>query len=128
LRDRIAALEHVVRDLGRLEDLRATTVCVLAPGTEAGFLRAFFVAAGRIADVRTIPPGGGALVEIDAGLAAAHAAAPTVSAEETDELLLLGSFLRRPPPELVTVPLDAARIAGAALRLSVAASGVRAAG
>ena len=60
LRDRIEALEHVVRDLVRLERLRATKLCVLAPAIEPGFHRAFFVAAGRIAALRTLPPGGGA--------------------------------------------------------------------
>jgi DNA polymerase III subunit epsilon len=128
LRDRIEALEHVVRDLVQLERLRATRVCVLAPAIDAGYQRAFFVAAGRIADVRTLPPGGGAHIEIDAGLAAARAAVPSLAAEEVDELLLVGSFLRRPPPELVVVPLDARRIAAAHARLAAAASRVRAAG
>jgi DNA polymerase III epsilon subunit family exonuclease len=128
LRDRIAALEYVVRGLVELERLRAAELCVLAPALEDGFQRAFFLARGRIADVRTLPPGGGARVEIEAGIAAARAAAPSLAPEETDELLLVGSFLRRPPPELVAVPLDAGRIAAAVGRLSVAASGVRAAG
>jgi DNA polymerase-3 subunit epsilon len=128
LRDRIAALELVVRGLVELERLRAAELCVLAPAVEDGFQRAFFVARGRITDVRTLPPGGGVRVEIEAGIAAARAAAPSLDPEETDELLLVGSFLRRPPPELVAVPLDAGRIATAAGRLSVVPSGVRAAG
>jgi DNA polymerase III subunit epsilon len=128
LRDRIEAVEHVVRDLVRLERLRSTEVCLLAPAAEAGFHCAFFVAGGRIADVRTLPPGGGALVEIEAGLAAAHTAVPTLAPEEIDELLLVGSFLRRPPPELAVVPLEAGRIAAVHARLSAAASGVLAVG
>jgi DNA polymerase-3 subunit epsilon len=128
LRDRIEALEHVVRDLVRLERLRATEICLLTPASEEGFQRAFFVAGGRVADVRTLPPGGGALVEIDAGLAAARASGPTLAAEEVDELLLIGSFLRRPPPELVVVPLEPRRIASAHARLAAAATRVRAAG
>jgi GIY-YIG catalytic domain/UvrB/uvrC motif len=128
LRDRIAALEHVVRDLVELERLRAAEVCVLAPATDERFLRGFFVAAGRLADVRTLPRGGGAVVEIEAGVRAARAATSSLAPEHADELLLVGAFLRRPPPELTVLPLDAARIAAACARLSVAASGVRAAG
>jgi hypothetical protein len=46
-------------------------------------------------------------LELDAGLAAArlHEAEP-----DSDELLLIGSFLRRPPPELEVLPA-AVRIA-----------------
>jgi DNA polymerase III epsilon subunit family exonuclease len=128
LRDRIAALEQVVRGLAELERLRAAKLCILAPAVEDGYLRALFVAGGRIADVRTLRPGGGALVEIEAGVAAARAATSIVAPEETDELLLVGSFLRRPAPELAVVPLDTGRIATTVGRLSVAASGVRAAG
>ncbi len=128
LRDRIEALEHVVRDLVRLERLRATQACLLAPAVDAGFQRAFFVAGGRIADVRTLPPGGGALVEIEAGLAAARGATPSLGPEEVDELLLVGSFMRRPPPELTILPLDTGRIAAAHARLSAAAFGVQVAG
>jgi DNA polymerase III epsilon subunit family exonuclease len=128
LRDRIAALEHVVRDLVELERLRAAELCVLTPAADERFLRAFFVAAGRLADVRTLPRGGGAVVEIEAGLRAARAATASLAPEHADELLLVGAFLRRPPPELTVLPLDAARIAAACAKLSVGASGVRAAG
>jgi hypothetical protein len=128
LRDRIEALEHVVRDLIRLERLRATEVCLLAPAVDAGFQRAFFVAGGGIADVRTLPPGGGARVEIEAGLAAARGATSSFAPEEVDELLLVGSFMRRPPPELTMLPLDAGRIGATHAKLSAAAFGVRVAG
>jgi DNA polymerase III epsilon subunit family exonuclease len=47
LRDRIAALEQVVRELRELRRLRALEACVLAPAVGGG-RRAFFVAAGRI--------------------------------------------------------------------------------
>src|ERR671932_1595817 len=47
LRDRIDALEGVVRTLSRLERLRATRVCLLAPAATAGFVTAVFVAGGR---------------------------------------------------------------------------------
>jgi DNA polymerase III epsilon subunit family exonuclease len=128
LRDRIAALEQVVRNLVELERLRAAELCVLAPAADEGFLRAFFVAAGRLADVRTLPRGGGAIVEIEAGLRAARAATASLAPEHADELLIVGAFLRRPPPEVTVLPLDAARIAASCARLSVSVSGVRAAG
>ena len=113
LRDRIAALEHVLRELASLERLRATEVCLLAPAAEPGFTRAVFVAAGRVADVRALPPGAGAALEIRAGIAAARAAEPSLEAEDAEELLLLGTFLRRPPPELAVLPLDEGAILAA---------------
>ena len=61
LRDRIAALEQVVATIGEMTRLRSLRVCVLAPAREPGFLRAFFVAGGRIAATRTLPRGGGAV-------------------------------------------------------------------
>ncbi len=106
----------VVERVAALERLRATEVCVLAPAAEPGFLRAFFVAAGRVAAVRSLPADRPAWLEIEAGLALARAAAaagPAYEPEAADELLVLGSFLRRPPPELAIVPLEAGRIAAA---------------
>ena len=72
-------------------------------------------------------PGGGALVEIEAGLAAARGATPEPRPEEVDELLLVGSF-SRPPPELTILPLDTGRIAAAHAKLSAAAFRVQVAG
>ena len=43
------------------------------PGRPAGMRRAFFLADGRVQAVRTVPPGGGALLELEAGVAAARA-------------------------------------------------------
>jgi hypothetical protein len=43
--------------------------------------------------------------EIAAGLAEVERAEPTLAPEATDELLVVGQFLRRPPPELEVVPL-----------------------
>jgi DNA polymerase III subunit epsilon len=113
LRDRIAALEHVLAGLRELDRLRSREQCVLVPAVEPGWTRALFVAAGRIADARTLPPGGGARLEIDAGIAAARSAVVSYAPEAADELLLLASFLRRPPPELAVLPLDADAIARA---------------
>jgi hypothetical protein len=42
---------------------------------------------------------------VRAGLAAVDRAEPTLAPDVADELLLVGSFLRRPPPELEIVPL-----------------------
>ena len=60
LRDRIEALEHVVERLRRLERLRGLEACLVAPGLEPGWRKAFFVCGGGIQAVRTLPPGGGA--------------------------------------------------------------------
>jgi hypothetical protein len=108
LRDRVTALEEVVASLAELERLRALELCLLVPAVEAGFRRAFFVTGGRVAAVRSLPAGAGR-VELEAGLAAAARTAESLRAEDADELLLIGSFLRRPPPELQVVPLAEVR-------------------
>jgi DNA polymerase III epsilon subunit family exonuclease len=108
LRDRIAALEHVLRDLAELERLRATRLCLLAPAREHGFVDVFFIAGGRIAASRTVPAGGGAIVELEAGLAEAARTEPSLAPDDADELMLVGTFLRRPPPELAVVDLSRA--------------------
>ena len=102
LRDRIGALERVCRELERLDRVRRLRCCVLLPAGEAGYVRAVFVAGGRVASERTLPPGGGAALEIEAGLAAARRPGEL----DLDEILLVDSFLRRPPPELRVAPLD----------------------
>lgn len=106
LRDRIAALEQVILELRALERLRSLETCLLTPASAGGFARAVFVAGGRVADARVLPPGAGAVLEVRAGLAAARAAEASLEPEDAEELLLLGTFLRRPPPELAVVPLD----------------------
>jgi DNA polymerase III epsilon subunit family exonuclease len=113
LRDRVAALEEVAAALAELDRLRALEVCLLVPALEPGFRRAVFVSGGRVVDARTLLPGGAGQVEVEAGLAAARRAAPSVGPEDADELLLVGSFLRRPPPELTIVPLDREQILAA---------------
>jgi DNA polymerase III epsilon subunit family exonuclease len=105
LRDRIAALERVVRDLAELERLRAARLCLIAPAVEPGLRRAVFVSGGRVAAVRTLARGPAARIEIEAGLAEARGAEASLAPEDADELLLVGSFLRRPPPELEIVRL-----------------------
>jgi hypothetical protein len=88
-------------------------VCVLAPAREQGFRRAFFVAGGRVAAVRSLPPGAGARLEVLAGLGASAGAPASLAPEHADELLLVARFLRRPPPELRVVPLEEERILAA---------------
>jgi len=109
LRDRIAALEQVVGALAELERLRALELCLIVPAAEAGFRRAYFVSGGRIAAVRTLLPGDSGRLEAEAGLAAVARADASTGPADTDELLLIGSFLRRPPPELDVVPLASLR-------------------
>jgi DNA polymerase-3 subunit epsilon len=113
LRDRIAALEAVIAQLARLDRLRTERRCLVAPATEPAWRRAFFVAGGRICAVRTLPPGSGARLEVEAGVAAARealAGQPSCAPEDADDLLVVDEFLRRPPPELHVLPLDAAVI------------------
>jgi DNA polymerase-3 subunit epsilon len=118
LRDRIDALEHVCRELDRLVRLRAVNRCLVAPAAEPGHTRAFFVAGGRVAAERTLPPGGGAHLEIEAGLAAARRALTQEEPGDLDELHLVGTFLRRPPPELAIVALEKDAILAAARRVA----------
>jgi DNA polymerase-3 subunit epsilon len=101
LRDRIAALERVCRELTRLDRVRQLECCVLVPADRPGHVRALFVAGGRVAAERTLPPGGGAALEVEAGLAASR----RLGELDLDELLLVDSFLRKPPPELRVAPL-----------------------
>ena len=104
LRDRVAAVEAFAADLERLHRLRESELCLLLPAAEPGFRRAFFVAAGRVASVRTVPAGG--RIELDAGLAEARRAQPSLAPEDADELLVVAQFLRRPPPELRVLTFD----------------------
>ena len=39
-------------------------------------------------------------------------AGDTLTPEQAEDLLLIDGFVRRPPPELAVLPLDAARITG----------------
>jgi DNA polymerase-3 subunit epsilon len=112
LRDRVAALEAVVARVDELDRLRSAELCVLAPARELGFWRAFVVAGGRVT-ARTIPRGGAGRLEIQACLAAASAAEPSLAPEDAADLLVVAGFLRRPPPELRIVPLRLAEIQAA---------------
>jgi DNA polymerase-3 subunit epsilon len=110
LRDRIAALEHVLERLRRLERLRTTNACLIAPGLETGWRKAFLVRRGTICAQHPLPPGPGALVEIEAWLANTLMMEPRaepLTPEQAEDMVLVDGFIRRPPPELVVLPLDA---------------------
>jgi len=114
LLDRVEALEHVVERLRRLERLRTLQLCLIAPAIEPGWQKAFFLSGGRVRAVRPLPPGAGARLEVETGLAlcrtARERAGDTVTPDEAEDLLLLDGFVRRPPPELAVLPLDLERI------------------
>lgn len=111
LLDRVAALEDIAGTLAELERLRALELCLLVPAAEDGFRRAFFVSGGRVAAARTLLPGPLGRVELEAGMAAVARAEASLDPVDTDELLLVGSFLRRPPPELRVIQLAEVRAA-----------------
>jgi DNA polymerase III epsilon subunit family exonuclease len=103
LRDRIDALEDVAREIRRMQQLRELAVCLVVPGPREGSRRAFFVAKGQVVCARPyLGPHG---VEWQACLAAVERAEPTLAPEAADELRLVASFIRRPPPELEVVRL-----------------------
>jgi DNA polymerase-3 subunit epsilon len=115
LRDRIDALEHVVERLRRLAQLRTLERCLIVPALEPGWERAFFVCGGRICTVRSLPPGAAiARLETDNALALCRAAGASASGaltpEQAEDLLLVGGFVRRPPPELALLPLQREQI------------------
>jgi len=114
LRDRIEALEQIVERLRRLERLRGLEVCLIAPAVEQNWQKAFFVCGGTVCGVRSLPPGAGARLEIEAGLAlcrvAREGAGEPLTPEQADDLVLVDGFIRRPPPELTVLPLDAGQI------------------
>jgi DNA polymerase-3 subunit epsilon len=111
LRDRINALEQLVRHVQRTQRLLRLNVALLVPAREPGYVRAYFLRGGRIVTTRLLPPGEGARIEIDAALGQLRRApGRSVQGDELDALLLVGTFLRRPPPELRVAPLETAEI------------------
>jgi DNA polymerase III epsilon subunit family exonuclease len=125
LRDRLDALEHVVRDLAELDRLRRTELCLVVPAEDERFVRAYAVAGGRVAASRRLPRHRGATVEAGSLVAEARgraAGGPTYAPEAADELLLVAGFVRRPPPELSVLPLDPVQLAAACAGVQTAAS------
>jgi DNA polymerase III epsilon subunit family exonuclease len=118
LRDRLEALEHVLERLHRLEQLRELDVCVIAPALTPGWRKAFFVRAGALCAVRPVPPGPGARLEINAGLTIARHLPrdrEPLTGTQAEDMLLLGSFIHRPSPELTVIPLERAALDARAL-------------
>ena len=113
VRDRLKALEDAVARFAELDRLRNVNACVLAPAQEPGFKRAFFVAGGKLAAVRTVPTGGAGRIEVEAGIAEAALVEPSFAPEDADRLLLVAGFMRRPGPELRIVSLDATQVLAA---------------
>jgi DNA polymerase-3 subunit epsilon len=113
LRDRLSALEEAATRIDELARLRRARFCVLAPARKRGFRRAFFVASGRLASVRTVREGGAGRLEVEAGLAEAALQAPSLAPEDAEVLLLIGGFLRHPAPELRVVSWHANEILAA---------------
>src|SRR5512133_2303778 len=114
LRDRIEALEHVVERLRRLERMRALELCLIAPAIERNWQKALFVCGGGVCGVRSLPPGAGARLEIEAGLAlcrvARERAGEALTIEQAEDHRPVGGFIRRPPPALAVLPVDAEEI------------------
>ena len=113
LRDRIASLERVAGQLAQLERLRRLERCLLAPAVLPDRVEALFVAGGRVAARAHVRAGPVEPRDLEAGLRAARAAACDGRSYEpdfADELLVVGRFLKRPPPELRVLPLDPAAI------------------
>ena len=120
LRDRIAALELVVERIDELRGLQALRACLVVPALEPGMVRAVFVA-GTVVARRTIPRGGGGILEVEAGLMEVRRRLPAeLEATAADELLLIAAFLRRPSPELRVTELDRDSILAAANGVALA--------
>ena len=79
------------------------------------------VAGGRVAAQRLVPKGAAAAVEVATLVAEAESAARSHAPEDADELRLIASFLRRPPPELRVAALAPEAIAALVDGLPLAA-------
>jgi hypothetical protein len=116
----------VVERLCRLERLRSLEACLIAPGLDENWQKAFFVSGGALQAVRALPLGPGALIEIEAGLSLCRSgrrlAGETLTPEQAEDLVLLDGFVRRPPPEVTVLPLDRNTIAGRITRKGRAGS------
>ena len=105
-RDRVAALERVVAGLEELDRLRALRACVVVPARQPGFVRAHALAGGQVAAIRLLPRGPGVRSEAAALVAEAGRTDGAAGPADVDELRLVASFLRKPPPELRVAALE----------------------
>ena len=121
LRDRITALERVVERIEDVRQLRSMRACLVVPAVEPRMVRAIFVS-GAVVARRTVPFGGGGRLEVEAGLLETQGReSATLDGAGVDELLLLATFLRRPPPELRVTALDRDAILAAVNGVALAA-------
>src|SRR5207245_9233113 len=88
LRDRIASLGRLIARLRRLDELRRLRLRLVVPGAAAGSREEFFLRNGRV----------------HRDLIAACAPGTSFEADNLDELVVVGSFLERPPPERRILP------------------------
>ena len=93
---------------------RPSSACSLPPRSRASGARSSSRPAASRRRGRSPP---GAALEIEAGLAEARRAEPSLAPEDADELLVVAQFLRRPPPELRVADLRRARLAAALHKL-----------
>jgi DNA polymerase-3 subunit epsilon len=121
LRDRVSALEAAVGALRELRRLRALRACVVVPAGRPGFVRAYALAGGRVAAERLVPQGPAGRIEAEALVAEALRVSSSRAPEDADELRLVASFLRRPPPELRVGALEPAAVTRLADGLPLAA-------
>ena len=108
LRDRIEALDQVLARLRQLNRIRKLELCVIAPALEPGTQKAFFICRG---EVRSCPLPR-TTFELETMLARREQTADTLTPEQAEDLVLIDGVVRRPPPELTVLPLDARLIAG----------------
>jgi DNA polymerase III epsilon subunit family exonuclease len=97
LRRELGSLERVIEELREVDRLRTLDICVLAPGRKPGS-RVAYVARGGKLTVHPLSPGGEPGAALRTGERAGLAA--HLDVDHLDELLVLASFLRAPPPEL----------------------------
>jgi DNA polymerase-3 subunit epsilon len=121
LRDRVSALEDAVGALRELRRLRALRACVVVPAGRPGFVRAYALAGGRVAAERLVPQGHAGRIEAETLVAEALRVSSSRAPEDADELRLVASFLRRPPPELRVGALEPAAVTRLADGLPLAA-------
>ena len=115
LRDRIEALEHVVDRLSRLERARSLEAVPARAGrsSRAGTRRSSSAAAPFEPSGRCRPERARGSRSKPAWRCCRRASAATepLTPKQAEDLLLIDGFVRRPPPELAVLPLDADRIA-----------------
>jgi DNA polymerase III epsilon subunit family exonuclease len=104
LRRRVASLEHVVGELRRLDRIRRLELCILAPALTPGCRDAYVVSGGRVRRHEHVSAARLDFTPASEGVGAGGNL--PIEADELDRLLVVDSFLARPPPELTLLPLS----------------------